>query len=477
MASFDEVLEPGQLKEAGVSKKTVADVLARVVIVAPEAVPQVDIATGAMHPGMPELPQGSVSRASKLLLKRRLLEAEHRRVVRPGRPIIPLRLGSGWSLVGVRIRHRAGRPVEVAGVLTPLDGSVIDQQVSRELGGTEDNEALVEVIADVVRELRKGDSRTMLGVGVALGGHVHQGSIVAVPSSEGGSYALGEELSKALQGQSTVVENDVNAHAVLEIWKKDPSTSDVDAHQLRFPQPHFAVVAVFDEGVGGALVIDRKLYRGSHGMAGEIGHVTVDHSRPHRDPSGNRRSREPGLKGFDDRCPCTEGPTAKANGGRRGYGHVDALATPSRITGELGLAPAKFQQAADRPATAPDGDLTREGEVFRIAGQALGRGIAALLNLTNPGNFLLLLPPELAHPTVGTAAAEYTKAVEHTLDEACYSSCAADARAGRDALLVERVDPDDAFDGARAAATCVLDSFISYARGEETESLAEASAG
>jgi hypothetical protein len=473
MASFDAVLAPDQLKKAGVSKKTVADVFARVVMAAPQGVPQVDIANGTMHPGLAELPQGSVSRASKLLIALELLKPEHRRVVRPGRPIIPLRLGPGWSLVGIKIRHRSGRPVEVAGVLTPLDGSSLDRQVARELSGSEDHKALVGIIADIVQQLTKGDNRNVLGVGVALGGHVHRGNIVTVPCSDEDSFPLGEELIAALH-RPTVVENDVNAHAVSEIWKKDTSVTDPDTHQLRFPQPHFAVVAVFDEGVGGALVIDGKLYRGGHGMAGEIGHVTVDYSRPYRTHNDNRGKRVPGRKGFDDPCPCMEGPGAAADGGRRGYGHVDAIATPARIAGELGLRSSAFQRAAEQPSTRPDGSLTRDGDVFRTAGQALGRGIAALLNITNPANLLLLLPPELARPTAHTAAAEYRLAVEKALDGECFSTAATDARAGRDSLLVEPVDPDDAFQGAQAAAQCVLDSFISYARGEDTESLAEA---
>jgi ROK family len=474
MTSFDAVLDPDQLKKVGVSKKTVADVLARVVMAAPEGVPQVDIASGTMHPGLAELPQGSVSRASKLLISLKLLEQEHRRVVRPGRPIIPLRLGPGWSLVGIKIRHHGGRPVEVAGVLTPLDGSTLDAKTSRKLSGSEDNKALVGITADIVEELTKADNRKVLGVGVALGGHVHQGSIVTVPSSDDSAFPLGEQLSQALWGRPTVVENDVNAHAVSEIWKKDTSVTDPDTHQLRFPQPHFAVVAVFDEGVGGALVIDRKLYRGGHGMAGEIGHVTVDYSRPHRARNGHQAKRGPGLKGFDDPCPCADGPAAPADGGGRGYGHVDAIATPARITGELGLPSSGFQHAAEQPGTRPDGSLTREGEAFRTAGQALGRGIAAMLNITNPASLLLLLPPELANPAEHTAAAEYRTAVEKTLDKDSFSTAAIDARAGRESLLTESVDPDDVIQGAQAAATCVLDSFISYARGEDTESLAEA---
>jgi hypothetical protein len=110
MASgFDAVLDPAQLKELGVGQRTVADVLSRVVMAAPDAMPRVDIAKGSMLPGLAELPQGSVSRATSLLLKAGLLAQEHRRVERPGRPIIPLRLGREWILVGISVRHSGGR--------------------------------------------------------------------------------------------------------------------------------------------------------------------------------------------------------------------------------------------------------------------------------------------------------------------------------------------------------------------------------
>jgi predicted NBD/HSP70 family sugar kinase len=469
MASgFDALLDPGRLKEFGVGKGTVADVLARVVMAAPDGVPQVDIASGTALPGLAELPQGSVSRASSLLLSLGLLTREQRRVERPGRPIIPLRLGPEWVLAGVKIRRRWGRPKEVAGVLVPLDGTrgEEDRQVSVDLQGSEDDEVVVKTISGVVRELMKDEGRRLLGVGVELGGHIHQGGVIVDPSAADDDFPLAEQVSEALSGLPTVVENDVNARAVLEIWRKDP-----ESNKLRFPQRHFAVVAVFDEGVGAALVIDRRVYRGGHGMAGEIGHLTVDHSRSRRKTSTIRDGSGSELKGFDDPCPCAHA-FAKAKGA--GYGHVDALATPARIAGELGMQFSRFEAVAKEPDTDKNGNPTKAGEVFRVAGEALGRGIAALLNIANPANLLLLLPPELASPAEGTAAAQYRQAIEVALDQDCFSTAADDARAGRAALLVESVDPDDAFQGAHAAAACVLDSFIAHARGEDTGSLAEA---
>jgi predicted NBD/HSP70 family sugar kinase len=467
-SGFDEVLDPALLKKSGVGPGTVAEVFARIMMAAPDALPQVDIATGTALPGVAELPQGSVSRAAKLLLDLRLLVQKERLIVRPGRPIIPLELSPHWGLIGVRIRSRGGRPAEVAGVLAPLAGTGIDQKFTVTMSGTEDHEALVRSIVKVVRKLVRDTKLQVLGVGVELGDHVHQGRLI-IPALADGSFPLGERLSKALpamlSGKPIVVENDVNARAAQQIWRRDR-----DSKKLRFPQPHFAVVAVFEDTVGGALVIDRKVYRGSHGMAGEIGHLTVDHARPLPEPPTGRPATSPGAKGFDDPCLCA--PAAQAPTQRRGYGHVSALATPARIAGELGIESSQLHQVADTPGTDQKGDDTPAGAVFRTAGDALGRGIAAMLNIANPGNLLLLLPKALAQPAEGTAAAHYAQAVEHALDAECFSTAAADARAGRRTLQIEPMDPEDLLKAEPARAN-VLDSFIAHARGDKAGWLAE----
>jgi predicted NBD/HSP70 family sugar kinase len=462
-SGFDDLLSPSELKKFGVGTGTVAEVFARIVMAAPDAVPQVDIANAATLPGLAELPQGSVSRASNLLLHLKLLVQKERLVVRPGRPIIPLKLGPDWGLIGVRIHSRGGRPAEVAGVLAPLDGTGIDAKFSVDVTDAEDHEALVKKIVDVVRALVKNAKREVLGVGVELGAHVHQGR-VTLPSFAGGSFPLGEILSKALPGRPIVVDNDVNARAALQIWRKDAGSTT-----LRFPERDFVVVAVFEERVGGALVIDRRVYRGHRGRAGEIGHLTVDYARPRRCTSDGLDGAVSGAKGFDDPCLCV----AAADPAGRGYGHVDALATPVRIAGELGIDGPDFGQAAREPGTDQAGHTTRIGEVFRIAGEALGRGIAAMVNVANPGNLLLLLPPELAEPTEGSAAAQYTQAIEHALDRDCFTAAASDARAGRPTLQIEPMDPEDLQD-ALPARVSVLDRFIAHARGEESPDAADA---
>ena len=60
-----------------------------------------------------------------------------------------------------------------------------------------------------------------------------------------------------------IAENDVNALAVFAI------------HQIHYAVPDLVVVGVFDEGVGGGLVMDGRLRRGGNGRAMEIGHLAV----------------------------------------------------------------------------------------------------------------------------------------------------------------------------------------------------------
>ncbi len=77
------------------------------------------------------------------------------------------------------------------------------------------------------------------------------------------NYALKAELEKRL-GWPVFLENDANAAAVGEMW-------------LGAARGCRDVVSVtLGTGVGGGVILDGKLWRGSHGSAGEIGHTTVD---------------------------------------------------------------------------------------------------------------------------------------------------------------------------------------------------------
>jgi len=430
----------------------VGDVLSRVMVAAPESVPRVDIAEGTMLAHWsPPLSQATVSKITKELLEVNLITEEPARAERPGRPIVPLGLDrEHWGVLGIHVLHRQRHPVGLTGVLVNLRGDVLHTE-SVQLAPSDGQESVTGLVgkaAELAEHLiAKSDGREILGLGIEIGGHVHQGMVIESTNAGWSQAAFSVPLSERLK-MPVVVENDASALAVWETYRH------------RYPERDMALVAVFDEGVGCGLIIDGRVYRGGHGMAAEIGHVAADFTDPRRQRPPSGPSRPPR---FSDPCPCGH------------YGHVDALATPARILGELGRS--DLQEAADLPAHSQGGKQTAAAQTFETAGTALGRGLLALINIINPARIVLLLPTALADAAPETAGRRYLEAVEAAVDQA-FSTGPLDARAHESALTIHRLEhlDDRALDqpieviGARGAAITVLDAFIDHARGTWTRS-------
>src|SRR5262249_51898208 len=194
-----------------------------------------------------------------------------------------------------------------------------------------------------------------------------------------------------------------------------------------------ALVAVFRQGVGGAPILDRRMYRGSSGMAPQPGHLAGDYPRI---SEGTRKRPLPLGTGkrltFDGQCLCSTRD-------HRLVGHVDTVATPSRIEGQLaavlGDDNVSLAKAADAPRAVPGGGepghlvVSEEAKIMHRAGRGLGRGLAHMINVVNPGQIVLLLPEPLANPQPGSSGTEYVEAAEREVDNA-YSTGPADARGG-----------------------------------------------
>jgi glucokinase len=162
------------------------------------------------------------------------------------------------------------------------------------------------------------------------------------------NFELKAELERRL-GWPVFIENDANAAAVGEMWMGAArGCCDV-------------ISVTLGTGVGGGVILDGKLWRGSHGSAGEIGHTTVD-------PFS-------GLK-----CKC----------GNTGCLELFASATAIvRMTREnLGMFPASTLKSEGLTA-AQVYEAGRNGDelalaVFKRFGMYLGIGLANLINLIDP---------------------------------------------------------------------------------------------
>ena len=103
------------------------------------------------------------------------------------------------------------------------------------------------------------------GFGLAIPAQIDETGFVQVAPLLGWtSEDLQHLVRKAVPSDlPVVIENDANAFAFGESYRHLQSKAGV------------TLFLVLESGVGGGIIIDGKLFRGGHGLAGEIGHVHV----------------------------------------------------------------------------------------------------------------------------------------------------------------------------------------------------------
>jgi predicted NBD/HSP70 family sugar kinase len=304
-------------------------------------------------------------------------------------------------------------PVELTGVVIDLDGEVVRFRgrtteagvMRRKLSDTTPMTvvrglaALKDELQAVAFDLRG----PVVGLGVAVGGHVHGdiGEVHFSPNLGWEAVSLGPLLMKVTGLKAVNVENDAKTLAVAEQLFGDG-----------VGRRSFAVVKV-RAGISCGLILEHELYRGASGLAGELGHLVFE-------PGG-------------DPCRC---------GGR---GCLETIASRKAMLDAV--------RAAGRPSPATIHELAalaRQRDdvamaVIERAGEALGRGLAMLLNLLNL-EFVALYAEE---PLAETPA--YLEAVQASLAAHAFSSAASDCQ------VIPKVLTDVAL--ARAAASMAFQRF------------------
>ena len=126
------------------------------------------------------------------------------------------------------------------------------------------------VLPDIARSIKKKlkDNELTLddleGVGIGVPGPVLSGGIVDQCVNLGwGVIDVRKELSSLLDGVFVAVGNDANVAALGEQWNGGGKGFDN------------VVMVTLGTGVGGGIIINGRILAGSHGAAGEIGHMKV----------------------------------------------------------------------------------------------------------------------------------------------------------------------------------------------------------
>ncbi len=146
-----------------------------------------------------------------------------------------------------------------AGVVDP-SGRVV-RQVRLDSPKTDPVE-LGDALVEAVQTLRQGLEVHAVGVGAAGFVSSDRDHVFFAPHLEWGDEGVGTRLSRTV-GLPVVVENDANVAAWAE---RTYGAGQGHRDQL--------MVAV-GTGIGGGIILDDRLHRGGHGVAAEIGHLTL----------------------------------------------------------------------------------------------------------------------------------------------------------------------------------------------------------
>lgn len=150
---------------------------------------------------------------------------------------------------------------KVAGGVVDVHGNVLAQ--NRRETPAEDPSGTRDTIVEVAAELaRLYPAAIAIGIGAAAWIDAAGSTVLFAPNLAWRDEPLRDYVSKAV-GLPTVLENDANVAAWAE-FRYGAARSANDS----------MVMITVGTGIGGGIVLGGELWRGSNGIAGELGHIT-----------------------------------------------------------------------------------------------------------------------------------------------------------------------------------------------------------
>lgn len=264
-----------------------------------------------------------------------------------GRRGTAVRLARGAGLVaGVDFGHS-----HVAVAIADMSGEVLSEQRRPLSPGHSHDEGLGSaraMLTEMLDALGAGAS-DLRNIGMGLPAPLSDSVVMSSAILPGWVGVNARDEASAALGAKVLIENDANLGALAE-------------HRHGHGRGHANVVFVkVSSGVGAGLILDNKLFRGTSGTSGEVGHLTLDDQGP--------------------LCRC----------GSRGC--LEAYASTGTALAMMG---------DQMPGAGVDAiiEAARQGNVsalrvFEDAGLHLGWGLATVTNLLNPG--VILVGGDMAH--------------------------------------------------------------------------------
>lgn len=168
---------------------------------------------------------------------------------------------------------------KLAVVLTDRDGNIRDKHVVYDHVTRRDREIALYIV-QLVKEMLAGnavDETELEGIGICFPGHLRFREGVTITTSNLPGFK-NFPLRQAIQDHfqtPVILDNDANAQTYAEFLYGAGKGYDS------------MLFMTISTGIGGGIVIDRRLYRGMTGTAGEFGHIIIDPHSPIRCGCGN----------------------------------------------------------------------------------------------------------------------------------------------------------------------------------------------
>lgn len=211
-----------------------------------------------------DLTSGTITNVTSRLLELGLISEAGQTASRGGRKRVLLKLREEACVaIGIEISRQ-----HVFGVLANLNGKV----VSRAEEATEPGEGPVRTIARVVqmidrfKEEAAGLECPVIGAGIGVPGPVKtdEGIVTTPPNFPGWRWIRLKDQVESRSGLDVLIDDDARTAALGEAWFG--AGRDVES----------LVYMSVGTGIGAGVVVEGHLYQGAHGLAGQIGHASVD---------------------------------------------------------------------------------------------------------------------------------------------------------------------------------------------------------
>ncbi len=200
-------------------------------------------------------------------------------------------------------------------------------------------------------------------IGISCGGPLNSktGVIIAPPNLPEWRNVPIVEMLEAEFGIKTYLQNDANACALAE-WQFGAGQNTDNM-----------IFLTFGTGMGAGLILNGKLYEGTNGNAGEIGHIRMEKDGPLG--FGKKGS----FEGF-----CSGG----------GIKQIAQMYASSRLEKGENVSFCKSLAEIDGITAKTVGDCADQGfndakEVYEISGSYLGKGLAVLVDILNPEKIVI----------------------------------------------------------------------------------------